>query len=90
MDWPGRTLWSAIAFRWRHLKTRPHRRLGGARRLPPPTQRDDAAADRQGLTETLHSLGREGDHAPLYVLTVTDRDGHLLAATACDADDYRD
>jgi len=39
------------------------------------------------VTETLHSFGRQGGQLPLYVLTVTDRDGRLLAA-ACDPDEY--
>jgi hypothetical protein len=40
------------------------------------------------VTETLHSFRRQGGHLPLYVLTVTDRDGRLLDAAACDPDEY--
>jgi hypothetical protein len=55
-----------------------------------PIRRDDAAAPRPGVTEKLHSLGREEGHLPLFVLTVTDRDGRLLDVSACDADEYAD
>ena len=88
MDWPGRTPWSGIAFRWRRLRTWPRRRHPGPGLPAPRTRCDDATTPRAGVTETLHSFGRQGDHLPLYVLTVTDRDGRLLDAAACDPDDY--
>jgi hypothetical protein len=38
--------------------------------------------------ERLHALRRRGGRPPLYVITVMDRDGHVLEAAACDPDDY--
>jgi hypothetical protein len=88
MDWPGRTPWSRIAFRWRRLRMRPNRRDARPPPLATPTRRDDRSVPHAGVTETLHSLGRQGDHLPLFVLTVTDREGRLLDVAACDADEY--
>jgi hypothetical protein len=38
--------------------------------------------------EQLHTLRRRGGRSPLYIITVMDRDGHVLEAAACDPDDY--
>jgi hypothetical protein len=46
------------------------------------------AASRADVIETLHSLAREGDRSPLYVITAMDREGHVLDAAACDPEEY--
>jgi len=62
------------------------------------TCRADAAATRAqrhhevgpapDVTERLHSIGRREGRSPLFVITVMDRDGHVLGVAACDPEDY--
>jgi hypothetical protein len=42
------------------------------------------------LTQTLHTFERADHDSPLLVVTVTDQRGHLVHATAYDAEDYDD
>ncbi len=79
MDWPERSIWSRIVWTWMRLTTRPAhaaRRPGHAALYP---------SDR---IERLHSLCRQGGRPPLFVITVMDRDGHVLDAAACDPEEY--
>jgi hypothetical protein len=79
MDWPGKTIWSRIAWRWAWLR-RPRGQRVRSMRQPEP--------EPPAPIERLHCLRRKGGRTPLYVLTVTDRMGHVLEAAACDPDEY--
>jgi hypothetical protein len=54
------------------------------------SQRPPAAspADRPDAIETVHRFDRPGDDSPLFVLSVVDREGRLLAVAAYDPEDY--
>ena len=52
-----------------------------------------AAGEQPGIAtsnpiERLHRLGRHGGRSPLYVITIMDRNGHLLDAAAYDPEEY--
>ena len=79
MDWPSRSIWSRVTWTWMRLATRRDHRVRGCRQ---------PGVDASNRIERLHRLRRHGGRSPLYVVTVMDRDGHLLDAAACDPDEY--
>ena len=78
MDWPGRSIWTRIAWTWWRL----------AKRRAPRIRSAGPQGDESGRIERLHSLGRQKGRSPLYVISVMDRDGHVLEAVACDPEEY--
>jgi hypothetical protein len=53
-----------------------------------PRRRAQPRTEASGSVERLHTLDRSGDRLPLYVITVIDRDGHLVDVAACDPEEY--
>lgn len=79
MDWPSRTIWSRITLTWMRLAMRPDYRVRSRRQPGIATSNP---------IERLHRLGRHGGRPPLYVITIMDRNGHLLDAAAYDPEEY--
>lgn len=71
--------------RWEPLVGRTRCRADVAAAL---AQRDHKVGPARDVTERLHSIGRREGRSPLFVITVMDRDGHLLGVAACDPEDY--
>lgn len=79
MHWPKRSIWSRITWTWLRLAMLRDHRVRGC---------EQPGVDASSRIERLHRLGRHGGRSPLYVITVMDRDGHLLDAAACDPEEY--
>ena len=79
MHWPKRSIWSRITWTWLRLTMLRDHRVRGC---------EQPGVDASSRIERLHRLGRHGGRSPLYVITVMDRDRHLLDAAACDPEEY--
>jgi hypothetical protein len=97
VDWPAKGLWSRIRWLAAGWQTRRGLHRRGARRdaTPPPTAERGSSlrsaadtASPSAVREALHRLDRGDGRLPLVVFEATDRSGHLVAAAACDPEDY--